>query len=190
MTNKMPAWDLSDYYKNMADAKIAADLEEYRHGTEEFAKRYKGKLVSLSAVEFLDAIKDIERRSKIAGRLGGFAYLNMVTQMKNVEAVAFYQDIQEKLTDYCKPAIFFSLEFNALPDAKIEEWLQNKDVAFYKYWINRMRKFKNYELSEPVEEILVEKSLTSSEAWVRLYEETSSRLVYTVDGKEYNDAEL
>ena len=37
---------------------------------------------------------------------------------------------------------------------------------------------------------MVEKSLTSSEAWVRLYEETSSRLVYTVDGKEYNDAEL
>ena len=25
---------------------------------------------------------------------------------------------------------------------------------------------------------------------MRLYEETSSRLVYTVDGKEYNDAEL
>ena len=190
MTNKMPAWNLSDYYTSMKDAKIAEDLESYRQGTEEFAKRYKGKLAELSAEEFLAAAKNIERRSKIASRLGGFAYLNMVTQMKNVEAVAFYQDIQEKLTDYCKPAIFFSLEFNALPDAKINEWLQNKDVAFYKYWIKRMRKFKDYELSEPVEEILVEKSLTSSEAWVRLYEETSSRLVYTVDGKEYNDAEL
>lgn len=190
MTNKMPAWDLSDYYTSIEDPKIAADLEEYRQGTEEFAKRYKGRLAELSAEEFLTAAKDIERRSKIASRLGGFAYLNMVTQMKNVEAVAFYQDIQEKLTDYCKPAIFFSLEFNALPDAKIDEWLQNKDVAFYKYWIKRMRKFKDYELSEPVEEILVEKSLTSSEAWVRLYEETSSRLVYTVDDQEYNDAEL
>ena len=53
-----------------------------------------------------------------------------------------------------------------------------------------MRKFKDYELSEKEEEILVEKSLTSGDAWVRLYEETSSRLVYTVDGKEYNDAEI
>ena len=137
MTNKMPAWDLSDYYASIKDAKIAEDLENYRQGTEEFANRYKGKLAKLSAEEFLTAVQDIERRSKIASRLGGFAYLNMVTQMKNVEAVAFYQDIQEKLTDYCKPAIFFSLEFNALPDAKINEWLQNKNVAFYKYWIKQ-----------------------------------------------------
>ena len=190
MTSKMPAWDLSDYYQNINDPKILEDLEKYKHETEQFAQRYKGKLATLSSAEFLEAVRDIEQRSIIASRLGGFAYLNMVTQMKNMQAVAFYQDIQEKLTDYCKPAIFFSLEFNALPDAKIEEWLQNKDVAFYKYWIKRVRKFKDYELSEPVEEILVEKSLTSSEAWVRLYEETSSRLVYTVDGKKYNDAEL
>ena len=190
MTSKMPAWDLSDYYQNINDPKILEDLEKYKHETEQFAQRYKGKLATLSSAEFLEAVRDIEQSSIIASRLGGFAYLNMVTQMKNMQAVAFYQDIQEKLTDYCKPAIFFSLEFNALPDAKIEEWLQNKDVAFYKYWIKRVRKFKDYELSEPVEEILVEKSLTSSEAWVRLYEETSSRLVYTVDGKKYNDAEL
>ena len=59
MTNKMPAWDLSDYYTSMKDAKIAEDLESYRQGTEEFAKRYKGKLAELSAEEFLAAAKNI-----------------------------------------------------------------------------------------------------------------------------------
>ncbi len=147
-------------------------------------------MANLSAEEFLEAIKDIEDRSIMAGRLGGFAYLNMVTQMKNNEAVAFYQNISEKLNDYCKPTIFFSLELNKLPEEKINEWLQNEKVAFYRPWLKRMRKFKEYELSEPVEEVLLEKSLTSSEAWVRLYEETSSRLIYTVDGKQYNDAEI
>ncbi len=190
MKSKMPAWDLSDLYKSVDDTQIAKDLETYRKSAAKFAKTYKGRLGDLSAKEFLQAVKDIEKRSLMAGRLGGFAYLNMVTQMKNGKAVAFYQNIEEKLTDYAKPTIFFSLEFNKLPESKIKEWLEDKEVAKYKYWIRRLRKFKDYELSEPVEEILFEKSLTSGDAWVRLYEESSSRLEFTVNGKKYNDAEL
>lgn len=190
MKSKMPAWDLSDLYKSVDDTQIAKDLETYRKSAAKFAKTYKGRLGDLSAKEFLQAVKDIEKRSLMAGRLGGFAYLNMVTQMKNGKAVAFYQNIEEKLTDYAKPTIFFSLEFNKLPESKIKEWLKDKEVAKYKYWIRRLRKFKDYELSEPVEEILFEKSLTSGDAWVRLYEESSSRLEFMINGKKYNDAEL
>ena len=132
----------------------------------------------------------LEKGRILSSRLGGFAYLNMSTQMKNNDAMIFYQNISEKLTDYAKPTVFFSLELNKLNDAKLKQWFKNKDVAFYKPFINRVRKYKKYELSEELEEILLEKSVTSSDAWVRLYEETSSRLVYTVDGKKYNDAEI
>ena len=190
MKNKMPAWDLSDLYKGIDDPQIAKDLETYRKSAVKFAKTYKGRLAELSADEFYTAIKEIEKRSKLSGRLGGFAYLNMVTQMKNTAAVAFYQSIEEKMTDYVKPIVFFSIEFNQLPQAKINDWLKDKRIKEYKYWIKRLRKFKDYELTEPEEQIFVEKSITSGEAWVRLYEETSSRLVYTVNGKKYNDAEL
>ena len=188
--NSAPAWDLSDLYRSINDPQIAIDLETYRKQTAAFAKKYKGRLALLSADEFLTAVQDIEKRSEIASRLGGFAYLNMVTQMKNTEAVMFYQSVEEKLTDYCKPAVFFSIEFNKLPQTKINEWLKDKRIKSYQYWLKRLRKFKNYQLSEPEEEILLEKSITSGNAWVRLYEEHSSRLKYTVDGKEYNDAEL
>ena len=129
MKNSMPAWDLSDLYKGMDDSQIKKDMETYRKSALKFAKTYKGRLAELSAEEFLKAVKDIEKRSLMAGRLGGFAYLNMVTQMKNGKAVAFYQNIEEKMTDYAKPTIFFSLEFNKLPEAKIKEWLKNKKVA-------------------------------------------------------------
>ena len=128
--NKMPAWDLSDFYNSMEDEQIQKDLDCYQKSAQNFADKYKGKLAVLSAEEFLEAIKDIEQRSKTASKLGGFAYLNMVTQMKNVEAVAFYQGIEEKLTEYAKPLVFFSIEFNQLPKEKIDEWLKNKDVNF------------------------------------------------------------
>lgn len=187
---QLPAWDLSDLYEGMNDPRIAKDLEIYRKKTISFSRKYKGKLSRLTAEEFLKVLKESEKGAEISSRLGGFAYLNMATQMKNQEAMAFYQNISEKLTEYAKPLVFFSLEINQLPEKIIKDWLKDKRVAFYKPYLDRIRKYKKYELSEPVEEILLEKSVTSSEAWVRLYEETSSRLEYTVDGKTYNDAEI
>lgn len=188
--NNLPSWDLSDFYMGIDDSKINRDLEAYRKKALAFSRKYKGKLDKLSAAEFLQLLRESEKRVKISSSLAEYAYLNMVTQMKNAEAMAFYQNISEKLTEYSKPLVFFSLEMNQLPGEKIKEWLKDKQVAFYKPYINRIRKYKKYELSEAVEEVLLEKSVTSSEAWVRLYEETSSRLVYTVDGKNYNDAEI
>ena len=169
-TNNLPAWDLSDLYDDIKSDKIEKDLEKYRKSAIAFARKYKGRLGLLSADEFLSVLKDCEKRNQLVSRLGGFAYLNMATQMKNQEAMAFYQNISEKITQYSKPLVFFSLELNQLPEEKIKEWLKNKKVAFYKPFIKRVRKYKKYELSEAVEEILLEKSVTSSDAWVRLYE--------------------
>ncbi len=188
--NNLPAWDLSDLYQSIKDPQIEKDLESYKKNALSLQKKYKGKMAKLSAEEFLSALKMLEKSALLSGKLGGFASLNMSTQMKNAEAMIFYQNISEKLTEYAKPTVFFSLELNKLPEAKIKEWLNNKKVAFYKPFISRVRKYKKHELSEAVEEVFLEKSVTSSEAWVRLYEETSSRLVYTLDGKKYNDAEM
>lgn len=187
---QLPAWDLSDLYKDTSDPKINKDLDKYRSFCSSFAKKYKGKLHSLSGEEMAKILQNYEKHSSLAGRLGGFANLNMVTKMKDQTAVAFYQDVVEKITEYSKPLVFFSLEINSLPQEKIKSWLQNKNMKHYQPWLERVRRFKKYELSEPVEEVLLEKSLTSSNAWVRLYEETSSRLTYTVEGKKYNDAEV
>lgn len=188
--NNLPAWDLSDLYSGINDPNIEKDLNTYKKNALSFQKKYKGKLGSLSSDEFLKALKKLEKNSLIGGKLGEFAYLNMSTQMKNAEAMAFYQNISEKLTEFAKPTVFFGLELSDLESSKINEWLKNKRVAFYKPFIKRVLKYKKYKLSEPVEEILLEKSVTSGDAWVRLYEETSSRLSYTVDGKTYNDAEI
>lgn len=188
--NQLPAWDLSDMYQGINDPKIAKDLEKIRKGNVSFAKKYKNKIASLSPEEFAQMLKTKEKLSSVGGILGEFAYLNMVTQMQNKEATAFYQSISETLTEYYKPLVFFGLELNRLTDAQLKELYKNPDVAFYKPFLTRVRRFKKYELSEEVEEVLMEKSVTSSDAWVRLYEETCSRLKYHVDGKEYNDAEI
>lgn len=188
--SQLPAWNLGDLYQGINDPRISQDLQKYQQESAAFGKKYKGQLASLDASGFAEALQKYEEIEVIGSVLGEYAYLNMSTQMKNPEAMAFYQNTSEQLTEFSKPMVFFSLEINKLPEDKLEQWLKAEEVAFYRPWLERVRRFKKHELSEPVEEILLEKSVTSSSAWVRLYEETSSRLVYTVDGKTYNDAEV
>ncbi len=187
--NNLPAWDLTDLYSGIDDPSFEKDMEKYRKSALAFAKKYKGKIADLTGADFFEMAKECEKRSVLGNKIAVFAYLNMITQMKNPQAMTFYQNASEKLNDYSKPTIFLPLEINKLSDQKIEEWLKNENAAYYTPWIKRIRMFKDFELSEEVEEILHEKSVTSGEGWERLYEETSARLKFVIDGKEYNDAE-
>ncbi len=188
--NNFPAWDLTDLYQGIHDPKITKDLNKFKKLNLDLSKKYKGKLADISAEDFYQALKNCEESDIIGHALGEYAYLNMVTQMNNKEAMAFYQNVSEKLNEYGKPAIFFTLEVNRLPEEKFKSLLKNKNVAKFAPFLKNIRLYKKYELTEPVEEVFHEKSITSGSAWVRLYEETSARLKYTIDGKTYNDAEI
>lgn len=188
--NTLPAWNLSDLYNGIDDAKIKKDIAAYDKLNRDLVANCKGKIASLSSEQFFKAIQTYEKAAVISSKLGIFAYLNMITQMANKEAMAFYQNINEQLTEIGKQSIFFTLEINALPEKVFKAFLKDEKVASYAPWLNRLRLFKPYELSEEVEALLADKALTSSAAWVRLYDETASKLKYTVDGKEYNDAEI
>lgn len=188
--NTLPAWNLSDLYSGIDDAKVKKDIAAYDKLNRDLVANCKGKIASLSSEQFFNAIQTYEKAAVISSKLGIFAYLNMITQMANKEAMAFYQNINEQLTEIGKQSIFFTLEINALPEKVFKDFLKDDKVASYAPWLNRLRLFKPYELSEEVEALLADKALTSSAAWVRLYDETASKLKYTVDGKEYNDAEI
>lgn len=186
----VPGWDLGDLYKGMDDQQIEKDLRRYKKLNAELAKDYKGKFAGIAPSDFVKALQNVEETGILGSKLGVFAYLNMVTRMKDTKAVAFYQSIDERMTDYSKPSIFFTLEINQLSEDKFRELLADKGVAYYKPFLERVRRFKAHELSEPVEKVFLEKSVTSGGAWRRLYDEHSAALEYTVDGKKYNDAEI
>ncbi len=180
-------WDLTDIYKSIKDKQVDKDLKTYKKNVEDFAKKYKTKIAKLSARDFNKALKEYEAMSAIASKLGIFAYLNVSTQFNNKEALSFYQNIEEKLTEYGKPLIFFSLEINKLDEKTFTKI--SKD-SFFLPFLKNIRRYKDYELSEELEEILLLKSTPAHSNWVRLYDETCAKLKYTVDGKEYSDAEL
>lgn len=187
---KMPEWDLSEYYKGTDDKQIDKDLKKYAQLAAAFAKKYKGKVAELDAKTFVEALKEMENISKLASKLGGFAYLNSTTRLMDAKASALYQKVSETLSEAGTDLLFFSLEYNKMDEKAIRNLEKDKRVQAYAPYLKRVRKFKPYELSEDVEKTLLEKDVTSGSAWVRLYEESMARLSYEVDGKKYNDAQI
>ena len=188
--DKMPCWDLSEYYKSEDDEQINKDLALYAKKAQEFAAKYRGKVAKLTAEEFVQALKQLEKLSNLGSKLGGFASLNSVTKMKDQKATALYQRVIEELNDAGKDILFFGLEYNKISQAQEKKLLADKKVQNYLPYLKRLRRFKPYELTEEVEKTLLEKEVTSGSAWVRFYEEYMARLTYTVNGKKYNDAEI
>lgn len=187
---KLPEWDLSEYYANPDDEKINGDIKKYTDGAAAFARRYRGRVAELDAGAFVAALKELENLSRIASRLGGYASLNSATNLTDAKSSALYQRILESLNDAGKDMLFFGLEYNRIGTEAEEILLADERVHVYLPYLKRVRKFKPYELSEEVEKTLLEKDITSGSAWVRLYEELMARLSYIVDGQKYNDAEI
>ena len=120
-SNNLPAWDLSDLYKGLDDPQIEKDLSRYKKNALALQKKYKGKLEKLSAEEFLSALKLLEKNSVLGGRLGGFAYLNMSTQMKNPEAMIFYQ---RKIDRLCQAHRFLFVRAQQIASSKNKRVVQ------------------------------------------------------------------
>jgi len=186
----LPSWDLSDLYKNKEDPKIEKDLKRFKKANEDLAKKYQGKLSALQPEEFFEALQEYEAATDMARLLMGWAFMDNSTKQKNEASNSFTQSLVEKITDYGMPGLFFTLEINALPPAQIASLLKDKKVAKYAPFIESVRTFKPYQLSQELEEMLAQKSVTSSGAWKRLYSETLSRMEFIIDGKKYSDAEL
>ena len=102
------------------------------------------------------------------------------------EKAKFYQNIEESVLDCEKDIIFYGIELNKLSDGKTSIFSKTK----YKNWIKNHKKFRKYQKSENIERILAEKSLTSSSAWVRFFDQVMTRLKFRIKGKVLSEAEV
>jgi oligoendopeptidase F len=182
----LPGWDLSALYAGVSDSAIARDLAALEKKAATFAKRYQGKL----ATSLAEAIADYEQLQEGIGKLGSFAQLVYAADMRDPAITQFYQNTSEALTRLSSRIIFFTLEINKLSDAAVKAALaKSKTLARYKPWIDTVRAYKNYQLSDELEHYIHETSVIDG-AWQRLFDETVARLHFTMEGKQVGSAEI
>jgi oligoendopeptidase F len=182
----LPEWDLTDLYPAPDAPELKRDLDWLESACTRFAEDYEGKLDTLDAAQFLEAIQRHEKIEGIAGRIMSFAGLRYYQLTIDAERAKFMSDVQEKITIYTTPLVFFSLELNRLPDDFFDtRYPQNADLARYAPAIRRIRAMKPYQLSDEMEKFLHDLGVVG-DAWERLFDETIAGLTFEIEGEDLN----
>ena len=182
----LPEWNLDDLYKGQEDPKLAQDLDWLDTECASFAADYENKLADLSSAEMLRCIERNERISAITGRIMSFAGLRYYQMTTDGERTKFMSDMQEKITNFTTPLVFFTLELNRLGDTHLDDlYAQNAGLARYKPALDRVRAMKPHQLSDELEKFLHDMGVVG-DAWEKLFDETIAGLTFFVNGDELN----
>ena len=176
-------WDLGALYKN--EISLNDDLTHASSRAKSFESVYKGKLKELHANEFLECIREYESINETLGRIMTYAFLTFAT---NSDQGGFYAKYQQEYTKIAENLLFFELEFNKLPKAKQEEFIDS--VPMYRYYLLSLMEEKPYQLSQKEERILLKKEMTSSSAFSRLFDEHFSRMKFSFEGEKLSEEEI
>ena len=177
----LPEWDLSDLFAGTESDELRAAIATAAADAKAFNQRYVGRIGTLSGDQLGAAIADYEALQDRLGRIGAFAQLLHAGDMSDAAIGRFYQNTHERLNEISTDILFFTLELNRLDDEALEARLASERCRHYAPWLRDVRAFRPYQLSDPVEKIFHEKEVSGAAAWIRLFDETLSRLRVTVD---------
>ena len=182
----LPEWNLDDLYTGEDAPELKGDLDWLEQACADFASDYEGKLANLDAAGLLGCVLRYEKISQTAGRIMSFAGLRYYQLTTDAGRAKFMSDVQEKITNYTTPLVFFTLELNRLEDEHLDGLLaQNPDLARYKPVFDRIRAMKPYQLSDELEKFLHDLGVVG-DAWERLFDETIAGLEFQIDGEPLN----
>ena len=182
----LPVWDLTDLYTSDDAPELSRDLDWLEQECSAFAADYQGKLADLDAAGLLNCVLRNEKINSIAGRIMSYAGLRYYQLTTDADRTKFMSDMQEKITIFTTPLVFFTLEINRIEDEALDaHFTANADLARYKPVFDRIRAMKPYQLSDELERFLHDLGVVG-DAWERLFDETIAGLTFQVEGQELN----
>ncbi|HEY9164460.1 MAG TPA: M3 family oligoendopeptidase [Magnetovibrio sp.] len=181
-SQKLPNWDLSHLYEGPDAPALHADLDDAERRAKAFSHAYAGKLAGLDGGAFALAIREYEAITELLHRAMGYGQLLFTVNTSDSEIGRFYQTLNERVTQISTETLFFTLEINRLDDRVLADKLVDPDAGRYGPWLREVRQFRPHQLSDEMEKLLHEKSVTGRAAWVRLFEETFSDMRFDVEG--------
>ena len=118
-TGKLPIWDLKDLYLSQNDKELSRDLNKIKNGALKFEKKYLNKVKNLSAENLYKAINQLEQIDILMDKVLSYAHLLVAEDGNNEKNKIFFQQMQEKITNFASSIIFFTLELNQIPEKQI-----------------------------------------------------------------------
>jgi len=176
-------WCLDALFTN--EAQLDDALKEASQRAQSFESMLKGNLKNIRASDFLESLQAYEGILELLGRVMTYAFLRFA---KDANEGGFLAKYQQATTLVHEKILFFELEFNRLPKATQNQFIEYAKP--YQYYLESLQEAKPHQLSQKEERILLKKSNTSASAFSRLFDEHFSRLQFVFDGKKLSEEKV
>ena len=180
-------WDISDLYTLHNDALLETDLKAAVAQAEKFAETFRGKIVqdNLPADTLFDAIIALEDIYTKINKPEIYAFLAFTADTADDAIKALYARCQDLMAQVQNLVLFFELEVQKIPLFKFEQLLATGELDQYRHYLEGVRLYTPYTLSEKEEQVINKKDLSGKHALVNLYTEYTSAFTWQleVDGE-------
>ena len=157
------SWDLSELVSGGMDG---PELESAFKDMDKMVAAFetlRPQLTSAIGLDvFLGIVRKLEEINLAAHKLSNFAYLTFSADTQSQAAQSLVQRVEQFFAELENRTIFFTLWWKELADEEAARLMAGS--GDYRYWLEEMRHFKPYTLSEPEEKIINIKNVTGASA--------------------------
>lgn len=189
-SSSLPEWSLDDLYNGFDSKALKSDQDFVRDQASTLSKEWKGRLHEASAKELAQIITLYEEISEKLGRMTSYTDLAFAADMTQAETGRQAQVMREFESEIAALLVFVELELAAMDEDLINQHLKQDSLDYWQPWIRIVRAFRDHQLSEEMETMLLERQPSGRAAWVRLFDETAASLKFPIDDQMVSEAEI
>jgi oligoendopeptidase F len=177
-------WSLNDLFPSSDSKEIKHAFGSLEELVTDFESHRDELKDAIQTEKFIEIIKELEEITKLIQRIGGFAELWFTEDTQDQSAQVMVAKIEQLSAEVSNRVLFFSIWWKSLDDNTAEKLMGG--TGDYLYWLEEMRHFKPYTLTEPEEKIVNIKDVTGSNALVTLYDAFTNRYTFniSIDGED------
>jgi oligoendopeptidase F len=188
----MQKWSLDDLYPSMDQSDLQKHFDKIDVQVKSFESLRESLNSDLSKKDFLSAIESLGKIHDELNRLYSYANLKFSEDTQDQTVQTLMAQMDQFAAELSNRIMFFTLWWKKLDEENAQRLMaESGDV---RYWLEELRHFSPYTLSEAEEKIINLKDITGVSASDNMYEAITNRYRFNfeVDGekKEFTRGEL
>ena len=169
-------WSLQDLFPSADSKELETAFKKVEELVSAFEKKRKMLNENISSEDFLEFVKELENITRQIVVINDYAELWFTEDTQNQQAQSLAARTEQFATEQSNKILFFNLWWKEISEETAHRLMA--DAGEYRYWLEEMRHFKPYTLSEAEEKIINIKDLTGFSALIRLYDSITNRYTF------------
>lgn len=187
MSEQKEIWDLEQILDGKTIEQFYTEIKEKA----EIFKKYREQLTEDITPELvLEIIQLKEEMSVLSGKLNAYVSMKFYVDTKDSKILAEMTKINQFSTDVGNELMFFSLWFINVNEETANKLIESEKLVNYKFYLENLRKQKQYTKSEEIERIMNIKDMTGGDSTSDLYEIFVNTFEFEHNGKKITKEEM